>query len=55
MAMKPKSAKIKITARETKGFPFEKYEYSSGTVEPLPAHSHPEYQFGIYLARLYPF
>lgn len=47
--MKPKPAKIKITARETKGFLFEKYEYSSGTVEPLPAQSHPEYQFGICL------
>ncbi len=47
--MKPKSAKIKITARETKRFLFEKYEYSSGTVEPLPAHTHLEYQFGICL------
>lgn len=47
--MKPKPAKIKITARETKGFLFEKYEYSSGAVEPLPAHSHPEYQFAICL------
>jgi len=47
--MKPKPAKIIITARETKGFLFEKYEYASGTVEPLPTHSHPEYQFGICL------
>ena len=43
----PKSAEIKISARESNGFLIEKYEYSSGAVEPLPFHTHPEYQFSI--------
>lgn len=40
-------AKIIISARESEGFLFEKYEYSPGTVEPLPSHTHSEYQFSI--------
>lgn len=42
-----KEAEIKISAREANGFLFEKYEYSPGTVAPLPAHTHSEYQFSM--------
>jgi len=43
----PREAEIKISARESEGFLFEKYEYSTGAVEPLPFHTHSEYQFSI--------
>lgn len=42
-----REAEIKISARESEGFLFEKYEYSTGAVEPLPFHTHSEYQFSI--------
>jgi AraC-like DNA-binding protein len=42
--MREKS-EIKISARKTKELIFEKYEYSSGAVEPLRHHAHSEYQF----------
>ncbi|CAN5391609.1 hypothetical protein BH20ACI1_BH20ACI1_09700 [soil metagenome] len=42
-----REAEIKISARESEGFLFENYEYSPGTVEPLPSHTHSEYQFSI--------
>jgi len=40
-------AEITISARKSNGFLFEKYEYSAGAVEPLPFHTHLEYQFSI--------
>lgn len=42
-----KEAEIKISASAANGFLFEKYEYSPGAVEPLPPHTHAEYQFSI--------
>ena len=42
-----KKAEIKVSARKSSGLLFEKYEYSSGAVEPLAHHVHPEYQLSI--------
>jgi AraC-like DNA-binding protein len=39
--------KISISAWESEGLLVERYTYTSGTVEPLPKHSHNEYQFGL--------
>lgn len=41
------TAELTISARESNGFLFEKYEYSPGRIEPLPPHTHAEYQFSI--------
>jgi AraC-like DNA-binding protein len=42
-----KKCEIDISAWESKGLLVERYIYSWGTVEPLPKHSHSEYQFGL--------
>jgi AraC-like DNA-binding protein len=39
--------KITIKAWESEGLLLERYTYTSGSVEPLPKHSHHEYQFGL--------
>lgn len=45
--MKKKPADVSIRAWESNGILREKYNYTSGFVEPIPKHSHPEYQFGL--------
>lgn len=45
--MKTKPAEILVQARESKGILLERYVYTSGAVEPLPKHSHEDYQFGL--------
>lgn len=40
-------SEIGIRAWESEGLLIEQYTYTSGTVEPLPKHSHNEYQFGL--------
>jgi AraC-like DNA-binding protein len=40
-------SKINVRAWESEGLLLERYTYTSGTVEPLPKHSHSEYQFGL--------
>jgi AraC-like DNA-binding protein len=45
--MKNKAAEISIHAWESDGILLERYAYTSGSVEPLPRHSHEEYQFGL--------
>ncbi len=44
-------AKIQVAAWHYSGTIFEKYCYGSGAVEPLPKHSHAEYQLGMSLHR----
>ena len=44
-------AKVKIKTWQFEDILLEKYCYSSGTIEPIPKHSHPEYQLGITLNR----
>lgn len=44
-------AKVKIKTWHFENILLEKYCYSSGTIEPIPKHSHPEYQLGITLNR----
>lgn len=45
--MKTKQAKITVSASQLPGILIEKYTYSAGAIEPLPKHSHQEYQLGI--------
>ena len=45
--MKTKQAKITVSASQLPGILIEKYTYSAGGIEPLPKHSHQEYQLGI--------
>ncbi|KST63709.1 helix-turn-helix domain-containing protein [Mastigocoleus testarum] len=40
-------SKITVKAWQSPGILLEKYDYTSGTVEPLPKHSHDEYQLGL--------
>ena len=40
-------AKIAIQAWQSSGILLEHYRYTAGTVEPLPKHSHAQYQFGL--------
>ncbi|NJO78686.1 MAG: hypothetical protein HC827_09220, partial [Cyanobacteria bacterium RM1_2_2] len=42
-----KAAQISVHAWESDGILLEQYAYTSGSVEPLPRHSHEEYQFGL--------
>lgn len=42
-----REATITVEAWESEGILLEKYAYSSGKVQPLPKHSHEEYQFGL--------
>jgi AraC-like DNA-binding protein len=45
--MKNKAAEISIHAWESDSILLERYAYTSGSVKPLPRHSHEEYQFGL--------
>ncbi|MEA5505793.1 AraC family transcriptional regulator [Halotia wernerae UHCC 0503] len=45
--MNNKAAEISVHAWESNGILLEQYAYTSGSVEPLPRHSHEEYQFGL--------
>lgn len=45
--MKSKAAEISVEAWESDGILYEQYVYTLGSVEPLPKHSHEEYQFGL--------
>ena len=45
--MKPKATDISIHGWESDGILLEQYAYTSGTVEPLPKHTHEEYQLGL--------
>ena len=47
--MKTKQAQIKVSTSQLPGILIEKYSYSAGAVEPLPKHSHQEYQLGMSL------
>lgn len=40
-------AKITVKAWQKKGILLELYDYTAGSVEPLPKHSHDEYQLGL--------
>ena len=45
--MKTPQAKITVSTSQLPGILIEKYIYSAGAVEPLPKHSHQEYQLGM--------
>ncbi|MEM7759128.1 MAG: AraC family transcriptional regulator [Cyanobacteria bacterium P01_A01_bin.40] len=45
--MKTKSAQLTVSTSRSPGILIEKYSYSAGAVEPLPKHSHQEYQLGM--------
>ena len=45
--MKTSQAKIIVKTSQLPGILIEKYLYSAGAVEPLPKHSHQEYQLGM--------
>ena len=45
--MKNKAAEISVNAWESNGILLEQYAYTLGSVEPLPKHSHEEYQLGL--------
>ncbi len=45
--MKTKQVKITVLTTQLSRILIEKYSYSAGAVEPLPKHSHQEYQLGI--------
>ena len=47
--MKSIQAKITVLTSQLPGILVEKYVYSAGRVEPLPKHSHHEYQLGMSL------
>ena len=47
--MKTTQAKITVTTSQLPGILIEKYSYSAGSIEPLPKHSHYEYQLGLCL------
>ena len=45
--MKTPQAKVTVSTSQLPGILIEKYIYSAGAVEPLPKHSHQEYQLGM--------
>lgn len=45
--MKPQPAQITVSTWQLSKILIEKYIYTAGTVEPLPKHSHYEYQLGM--------
>ncbi|MGF1518532.1 MAG: helix-turn-helix domain-containing protein [Nodosilinea sp.] len=45
--MENKAAEISVQAWQSDGILLERYTYTSGAVEPLPKHSHEDYQFGL--------
>ena len=45
--MKNKAAEISVSAWESDSIFLEQYVYTFGSVEPLPKHSHEEYQLGL--------
>ncbi|NJO42675.1 MAG: AraC family transcriptional regulator [Cyanobacteria bacterium CRU_2_1] len=45
--MKNRAANISVHAWESDGILLERYAYTAGSVEPLPKHSHEDYQFGL--------
>lgn len=45
--MNTSQAKLTVKARQLEGILSEKYIYTAGSLEPLPKHSHQEYQLGI--------
>ncbi len=45
--MKNKAAEISLSAWESDGILIERYVYTLGSVEPLPKHSHEDYQLGL--------
>ncbi|MEL7077920.1 MAG: AraC family transcriptional regulator [Cyanobacteria bacterium J06648_1] len=45
--MKNKRAEIKVATSQLPGILIEKYQYSAGSLEPLPKHAHQEYQLGM--------
>ena len=45
--MRAKQAQVVVETWQMSGILIEKYAYSAGAVEPLPKHSHQEYQLGI--------
>ena len=45
--MKTKQSNIVVQTSQLPGILIEKYFYSAGAVEPLPKHSHQEYQLGM--------
>jgi AraC-like ligand binding domain len=47
MGKKTEKSQISVKAWESEGLVLEKYIYTSGSVEPLPKHTHNEYQFGL--------
>jgi AraC-like DNA-binding protein len=47
--MKAKPSQITVQVWHTDGIVLEQYCYTPGTVEPLPKHTHEEYQFGLSL------
>lgn len=47
--MRAKAADISVHAWQSNGILLERYSYTAGAVEPLPSHSHEEYQFGLSL------
>ena len=47
--MANKKSQITVETSQLQGTLLEKYSYTAGTVEPLPKHSHQEYQLGMSL------
>lgn len=47
--MRTPSAEISVRAYESDGLLLEQYAYTAGLVEPIPGHSHEEYQFALSL------
>ena len=45
--MANKAAQLSVQAWEGDGLLLEQYAYTAGAVEPLPRHTHEEYQFGL--------
>ncbi len=45
--MKTSPAEISVRAYEAKGLLVEQYAYTAGTVDPIPKHTHEEYQFAL--------
>ena len=45
--MKTARAQLTVKTSQLQGVLVEKYIYTLGSVEPLPKHSHQEYQLGI--------
>lgn len=45
--MKTSAAEISVRAYDSDGLLLEQYAYTAGAVEPIPKHSHEEYQFAL--------